>query len=111
MGRYVRGDVLYTHFPYGDGKTSKKRPTVLLADPGGDKVIVCMITTKIKGAQHTVPVDNRDMASGVFDRPPCEANYSMLASIDRSRIERIIGRLDNGPVKCIQEGLRTLFLK
>jgi mRNA interferase MazF len=45
MGRFVRGDVVVTPFPYSDLSDSKKRPALVAAVLKGDDVILCQITS------------------------------------------------------------------
>jgi hypothetical protein len=46
MGRFVRGDVVVTPFPYSDLSDSKKRPALVAAALKGDDVILCQITSR-----------------------------------------------------------------
>jgi mRNA interferase MazF len=39
MGRFIRGDVVVTPFPFSDLTASKKRPALVIAELKGDDII------------------------------------------------------------------------
>ena len=44
MEKPVKGDVVVIPFPFSDLTGAKKRPALVIADAGGDDVIMCQIT-------------------------------------------------------------------
>ena len=41
------GDIVLVKFPFTDGKSFKKRPSLVIRDTGDNDIIVCRITSKI----------------------------------------------------------------
>jgi mRNA interferase MazF len=69
MGRFVRGDVVVTPFPFSDLTGAKKRPALVVASLTGDDVILCQITSHGVRDDYTIPLDDRDFAEGGLRRP------------------------------------------
>ena len=69
MGRFVKGDVVVTPFPYSDLSDSKKRPALVVAALKGDDVILCQITTRAVGDDYSISIDDKDFASGGLKKP------------------------------------------
>lgn len=64
MGRFVKGDVVVTPFPYSDLSDSKKRPALVVATLKGEDVILCQITTRAIADDYSIPIEDKDFASG-----------------------------------------------
>ncbi len=69
MGRFVRGDVVVTLFPYSDLSESKKRPALTLASLKGDDIVLCQITTRGVGDDYAIVLEEKDFAEGYLKRP------------------------------------------
>jgi len=46
MGRFVKGDVVVTPFPFSDLQAVKRRPALVVATFTGDDVLLCQITSQ-----------------------------------------------------------------
>jgi len=46
MGKFVKGEIVVTPFPFSDLKSSVKRPALVLASLKGEDIILCQITSK-----------------------------------------------------------------
>ena len=46
MGKFVKGDIVVTPFPFSDLSTNKKRPALIVATLQGGDVVMCQITSK-----------------------------------------------------------------
>lgn len=68
MGRFVRGDVVVTPFPYSDLSTSKRRPALVVAPIDGDDVIVCQITSQSIVDRYAIRLADSDFHSGGLRR-------------------------------------------
>ncbi|GAB4407625.1 MAG: type II toxin-antitoxin system PemK/MazF family toxin [Anaerolineae bacterium] len=64
MGRFVKGDVVVTPFPFSDLSDAKKRPALVVASLTGDDVILCQITSKSVTDSYAVPISGADFTSG-----------------------------------------------
>src|SRR5687767_1488425 len=68
MGRFVKGDVVVTPFPFSDLSTTKKRPALVVASLTGDDVILCQITSKGVADSYAIPVSSADFTTGNLRR-------------------------------------------
>jgi len=64
MGRFIKGDVVVTPFPFSDLTANKKRPALVVANLTGDDVIVCLITSQNAKDNYAISLSNSDFASG-----------------------------------------------
>jgi mRNA interferase MazF len=64
MGRFVKGDVVVTPFPFSVLSVSKKRPALVIATLTGDDVILCQITSKNVADSYAVPISNKNFTTG-----------------------------------------------
>jgi mRNA interferase MazF len=46
MGRFIKGDVVVTPFPFSDLRGENNRPALVVATLKGNDVITCMITSQ-----------------------------------------------------------------
>jgi mRNA interferase MazF len=60
----MKGDVVVIPFPFSDLSGSKRRPALVVADWGGDDIMLCQITTQAKRDGFEVPLTDADFASG-----------------------------------------------
>jgi mRNA interferase MazF len=64
MGRFVKGDVVVTLFPFSDLSYAKKRPALVIAALTGDDVILCQITSQNIADDYAIPITGRDFSTG-----------------------------------------------
>jgi mRNA interferase MazF len=64
MGRFVKGDVVVTPFPFSDLSDAKKRPALVITPLTGDDVIVCQITSKNVADSYAIPISGVDFTTG-----------------------------------------------
>lgn len=64
MGRFVKGDVGVTPFPFSDLSEAKRRPALVIAPLTGDDVILCQITSKNIGDSYAIPISKADFTTG-----------------------------------------------
>lgn len=67
MGKFVKGEVVVVPFPFTDLSNTKRRPALVLADLGGDDVILCMITSTFRIDGYSVPLARKDFIKGHID--------------------------------------------
>ena len=66
MGKFVKGDVVVIPFPFSDLSGNKRRPALVVADLDGDDVILCQITSVVRGDNYAVSLDMADYESGTL---------------------------------------------
>jgi mRNA interferase MazF len=64
MGKFVKGDVVVTPFPFSDLSAAKKRPALVVASLTGDDVILCQITSQAVSDSYAISIADADFASG-----------------------------------------------
>src|ERR1051325_5229349 len=64
LGPFVAGDVVVLNFPFSDLSTSKRRPALVLAALKGDDLILCQITSQLRGDGYSVPLVDSDFVAG-----------------------------------------------
>ena len=64
MGKFVKGDVVVTPFPFSDLSAAKKRPALVVAVLSGDDVILCQITSRNVADNLAISLTNTDFTSG-----------------------------------------------
>lgn len=68
MGKFVKGDVVVTPFPFSDLSAAKRRPALVIATLTGDDVILCQITSKSVADSYAIPITSTDFATGSLPR-------------------------------------------
>jgi mRNA interferase MazF len=69
MGRFVKGQVVVVPFPFSDLTDTKRRPALVVASLQGDDVILCQITSKVRGDSYGVQLNSNDFLSGGLNHP------------------------------------------
>ncbi len=60
----MRGEIVVISFPFSDLSGSKRRPALIIADWGGEDVILCQITSKQKKDGYEVVLNKSDFETG-----------------------------------------------
>jgi mRNA interferase MazF len=68
MGRFVKGDVVVTPFPYSNLTTAKRRPALVVATLTGDDVILCQITSQSVRDSYALALGPEDFQDGGLRR-------------------------------------------
>jgi len=97
MGKFVKGEVVVVPFPFSDLSTSKKRPSLVLADLPGDDVILCMITTPSAGDGYSIPLAISDFISGTINHDS-HIRPNRLFTADSRIVLRVAGKLAQSKV-------------
>jgi len=89
----MKGDVVVTPFPFSDLSGSKRRPALVVADWGGDDIMLCQITSQSKRDGHEVPLSETDFDTG---RLPIPSHIwpNNIFTADRRIIRTIAGKVN-----------------
>jgi mRNA interferase MazF len=68
MEKPLKGDIVVIPFPFSDLSFSNKRPALVLADIKGNDLILCQITSKDIKDEYSIPLDDKEMASGKLNQ-------------------------------------------
>lgn len=101
-----RGDVIIVRMV--DTPAAKARPCVVVlrdsAAAHADKVTVCPLTTKLRGARGGRPLVAPDEANGLTQ--PSEVQIDWIFTHDIDRIGKLVGTLDHAAMGEIDTALR-----
>lgn len=92
MGRPVKGDLVIVPFPFADLSGAKRRPALVVARAGGDKVLLAQITSRAVRDARAVRLEPSDFASGRL-RLTSNIRPNRLFTANDSLIEYRTGRV------------------
>jgi mRNA interferase MazF len=108
MGRFIKGDVVVTPFPFSDLTASKKRPALVVADLKGDDIIICLITSQNAKDDYAIPLDSEDLANGQL-KQNSNIRPNRLFTIDAKIILYRIGTLKKEKTEIVTEKIIGIF--
>jgi mRNA interferase MazF len=79
-------------FPFSDRSQAKRRPALVLAELGGDDVILCQFTSRAVRDRYAVPIDERAFEEGGLSQPS-NVRPNRVFTADRSLVLYRAGRL------------------
>ena len=109
MGRFVKGEIIVTPFPFSDLKSSIKRPALILTTLKGDDVILCQITSKDHLEDpYQILLNKKDFSKGglkinSFIKP------SILFTIRNSIILYSLGKINSSKLKEIEDAVCNII--
>ena len=102
----AKGDVVLLSFPFTDLSGSKLRPGVVLAESSLD-LTVCFMTTQLFWKEENDLILSPNIHSGI--KKESVLRISKIATLDKSFIKGIIGRLDEIEVEQLDTKLKLVF--
>lgn len=89
----MKGDVVVIPFPFSDLSGSKRRPALVIADWGGDDLMLCQITSQGKRDGFEVSLATSDFETG---RLPIASNIrpNKVFTADRRIIRSVAGKVN-----------------
>jgi mRNA interferase MazF len=98
MGRFVKGDVIVTSFPYSDLSSSKRRPALVVASLEGDDLILCAISSQARSDEpFAIEIKKEDFAAGALTRTSY-VRCDHIFTGDSSIVEYRVGTLNRDKV-------------
>ncbi len=108
MGRFVKGDVVVTLFPFSDLTANKKRPALVIADLSGDDIIICLITSQNARDSYAISLSNEDFENGSLKKVS-NIRPNRLFTIDAKVISYKIGKLSNQKIREVTDKILKIF--
>ena len=108
MERFVEGEIVVVQFPYTNFSSSRKRPALVLADLGGEDIILCEITSRLKRDNYTIDLQNEDLTSGKL-RVRSLIKPNRILTIYKTKINYKFGKLKDYKLKEVKEKLSAIF--
>jgi len=108
MGRFIKGDVVVTPFPFSDLTANKKRPALVVADLQGDDIIICLITSQSAKDNYAISLAFEDLANGQL-KQNSNIRPNRLFTIDAKIILYRIGTLKKEKTEKVMEKIIEIF--
>jgi mRNA interferase MazF len=105
MDRLVFGDIVLLKFPFTDGKSFKKRPALVINDFDDGDIIVCRITSQIYKTRNDFYLSKWKK---VGLKLPSVVRIHKIATLDKSMVEIIMGKLDESSKNTIIQVINNL---
>ncbi|MGY4884876.1 MAG: type II toxin-antitoxin system PemK/MazF family toxin [Nanobdellota archaeon] len=111
MGKFVKGEVVVTPFPFSDLKSSIKRPALVLASLKGEDIILCQITSKAHLEDpYQIILNKKDFSKGglkinSFIKP------SIIFTLRESIILYSLGKLNSPKIKEVEDMVCKIISK
>ena len=104
----MKREVVIIPFPYSDLSGTKKRPALVIADWGGEDVICCQITSKLKNDSFEVTLNNSDFEKGSL---PVNSNIrpNKIFTAHKSSILRSAGTVSQKKYDEVVEAIAKLI--
>lgn len=104
MERSLRGSVVVIRFPFSDLSGSKKRPALIVADWGGNDVILAQITSVAFKDVFAVNLNDHDFLNGSLKKESF-VRPNKLFTAERTTFLNFIGSISNQKMKEITEAI------
>ena len=104
MGELRFGQIVLLKFPFTDGRTSKKRPALILRDSQDGDILVCRITSKLYDTLFDVKLKRWEV-HGL--RLPSVLRVHKIATLEKDIVDLKIVELD----KPAQLKVKRIFKK
>ena len=108
MGKPIAGEVVILPFPQTNLQPGKRRPALVVADIGGDDLILCQITSQAKSDGYAVPITSSDFERGRLT-VDSYARTNRLFTVEQSAILYVAGKLKAIKLEETKAKIRQLF--
>lgn len=102
MARFVKGDVVVVPFPFSDLTRARRRPALVIAELGGDDLILCQITSQQIGDAYALSVQETDFESGTL-RQKSNIRANRIFTADRQIVLYRVGHLKTDKIREVTE--------
>ena len=107
--RYLRGDIYYADMePHIGSEQGGKRPVVVLQNDVGNRyaptLIVATVTSRTKKKKYQ-PTHVLIAHNTAFEKPSVVQLEQKIFTIDKSRIQRFLGRITQNEMQEIEKGV------
>jgi mRNA interferase MazF len=108
MGKPVVGEVVVLPFPQTNLQAGKRRPALVVADAGGEDVILCQITSQSRHDASSIPLLQTDFERGSLT-VDSYIRSNRLFTIERSVILYPAAKVKNSKLDEVRAKIRDLF--
>jgi len=108
MMLFESGELVLLAFPFSSGAAIKQRPALVLADTGDLDLLVARVTTQVHDSIYDVPIQDWKQAGLLA---PSIVRVHKLATLEKSLVQRKLGRLTPADLSAVRTGLHTILRK
>jgi mRNA interferase MazF len=108
VGKPLVGEVVVLPFPQTDLQPGKRRPALVVADLGGDDLILCQITSRFRPDTYSVPLSSTDFERGQL-AVESFARANRLFTVDLSVILYVAAKMNDMKLREVRAKIRELF--
>lgn len=107
MEKPMKGQVVVVPFPFSDLSGAKRRPALVIADWGGEDIVLCQITSKTKQDGIAIVLDEIDFETG---RLPVASNIrpNKIFTAERTTIVDIAGKITDAKYDTVVDAVLKL---
>ncbi len=91
MEKFSFGEIVLLKFPYTDGLTYKRRPSLIISDFEDGDIVVCRITSQVYDSNQDVYIESWEK-SGL--KLPSIVRVHKIATLDKAMVEVVMGKID-----------------
>ena len=102
----AKGDIVLVTFPFTDLSGNKLRPSVILTESVLD-LTVCFITSQVHWQEPTDVILTPTLMNGL--KKPSLIRVSKIATLDKSLVQGILGRLSDDELSDLNIKLKLLL--
>jgi mRNA interferase MazF len=106
MTNYQPGEIVLIFVPYSGGGGGKTRPALVVADTGDADMVVARITTQPAACVQDVTLSDWKGAGLIA---PSIVRVHKLATLEKTLVQRVLGRLTPPDHQQVGAALRALF--
>ena len=108
MAGFVKGDVVVLPFPFSDLSQAKRRPALIVAEAGGDELLLCQITSQAVRDRYAVTLNAADFQSGSLKKQS-NVRPNRVFTADVGIIAYSAGHLRDAKIHEVVENLVALL--
>jgi len=102
------GEIVLLAFPFSSGTVVKQRPALVLLDTGDLDILVARITTQVHDSTYDVLLQDWSSAGLLASST---VRLHKLATLEKSRVQRRLGRLSPRDRATVQAAVQTMLGK
>jgi mRNA interferase MazF len=105
---FVKGDVVVLPFPFSDLSQAKRRPALIVAEAGGNELLLCQITSQAVRDRYAVTLSEADFQSGSLKKQS-NVRPNRMFTADVGIIAYSAGHLQGPKIREVIEKLVALL--
>jgi len=104
----MKGEVVIIPFPFSDLSGAKRRPALVIADWGGDDIMLCQITSKLKYDGYEIKLGDADFENGKL---PVESHIrpNKIFTAHRNNIISTTGKISGSKYQMVIEQIINMI--